>query len=114
MYFKNIKGAFKIYDNYPMAFSKDGIIVNVRTGKVRKPQYNSRSGYEMVICMKNGTIRNLYVHRIIAELYLPNPEHHPYVTHIGDRHDNRVENLRWVSADELKKIRKERNNNLNG
>lgn len=36
-------------------------------------------------------------HRLVAEKYLPNPNNYPQVDHINRvRHDNRVENLRWV------------------
>lgn len=41
------------------------------------------------------------VHRIIAELFIPNPENKREVDHInGNRMDNRVENLRWVTRQE--------------
>ncbi len=40
-------------------------------------------------------------HRLVAERYLPNPHNLPQVDHINRvRHDNRVENLRWVSREE--------------
>ena len=46
-----------------------------------------------------------HLHRIVAELFVPNPENKPCVDHINtDRSDNRAENLRWVTT-------KENNNN---
>lgn len=43
----------------------------------------------------------LYVHRMVAELFLPNPDHKPFIDHINtNRLDNRVENLRWVTQTE--------------
>lgn len=41
------------------------------------------------------------VHRIIAATFIPNQKNKPQVNHInGDKTDNRVENLSWVSAAE--------------
>jgi len=45
--------------------------------------------------------RSVEVHRMVAEKYLPNPENKEQVDHINRvRHDNRVENLRWVTRKE--------------
>lgn len=42
-----------------------------------------------------------YIHRIIAELFIPNPENKPCVDHIDtNKFNNRVDNLRWVTHKE--------------
>lgn len=54
------------------------------------------TGYMRVSLGRNN---HRYVHRLVAEAFLPNPNAFPQVDHIdGDRKNNRLDNLRWVSV----------------
>ncbi len=61
----------------------------------------NRDGYPHVSICHNGKRKSEKIHRIVAELFIPNPDKKPCVNHInGDKTDNRVENLEWVTYSE--------------
>ena len=54
--------------------------------------------YQMVMLMVNGKQKAFYVHRLVAQAFIPNPDNLPEVNHINeDKYDNRVENLEWCT-----------------
>lgn len=65
-------------------------------------QKTNRNGYREVSLWANNTIRTLRVHRLIAATFLPPPINVTMdVNHKnGDRSDNRVCNLEWVTRSE--------------
>ena len=55
-----------------------------------------RLGYKYVNLRKDGRTHKGYIHRLMAETFIPNPDNKPEVNHEnGDKADNRIENLTW-------------------
>ncbi len=58
-------------------------------------------GYLMVRLYKNGIAKTKKVHRLVAKSFIPNSKNLATINHInGIKHDNRVENLEWMTYKE--------------
>lgn len=65
----------------------------------RMKQSLHTAGYKTVSLTKDGNTKTCYVHRIVAEAFIENPDNLPMVNHKDeDKTNNFVENLEWCSA----------------
>lgn len=106
--YKSINGYEGIYEINELGKIRSvDRIVECKDGSIRK--YNGKElkllmdqgGYVMVGLHKNGIIKMMRVHRLVAETFLQNPDNLPEVHHKNhDKKDNRARNLAWVTRDE--------------
>lgn len=108
---KNIKGYECLYkvSNYGEVKAKRKVIYDIIDGEMQpsyvakehimKP-FDNGNGYLVVSLIgDDGTKKNHYIHRLVADAFLPNPNGLPQVNHLDyDRKNNKVNNLEWCSA----------------
>lgn len=67
-----------------------------RPRKGRELSQISKRGYRLVKLCKDGCVSAVYVHRIVASAFIPNPNGFPEVNHKDERKtNNAVNNLEW-------------------
>lgn len=82
----------------PYQVSDSGTVYAPHLHKSLKP-YDNGLGYLAVKLRKtDGTRVQFYIHRLVASAYLENVDNLPDINHKdGDKTNNTVENLEWVS-----------------
>lgn len=69
-------------------------------GKVLKPVHNG-NGYVKVHLCKDAIVEKLFIHRLVAKAFVPNPRGVDCVNHIDEnRTNNNANNLEWVTKAE--------------
>lgn len=104
---KDIKGYEGRY-----AITSCGKVWSYYRNRFMKPA-TTKNGYNRVILLdSNGNRKQYYIHRLVAEAYLPNPYNLPCVNHKDEvRTNNYLNNLEWCDysynnqyGDRIKKV----------
>lgn len=77
-----------------------GRVMSTKRNKshIMKP-YKDRDGYLQLCLLKDNKQKRFFVHRLVAEAFLPNPHNLPCVNHKSEiKTQNNVENLEWCSV----------------
>lgn len=68
-------------------------------GLTLKPR-SFRNGYLHVNLYKNGKMKSKSIHRLVAEVFIPNPNNFPEVNHLDEnKTNNYVEDLEWCTRE---------------
>lgn len=90
MKFRDVcEGKLRVYEN--------GAVFRLVGNTECTPTITNTAGYASVRLPD----KNHFVHRLVAEAFVPNPENKPMVNHKdGNKRNNNVTNLEWVTAQE--------------
>lgn len=94
---ESLNGSYGINQNGEV---KKLIVGQGSNGKILK-SYVETNGYKRVVLSIDGKRKLYYVHRLLAEAFIDNPENKDCVNHIdGNKLNNSVDNLEWVTYSE--------------
>ena len=90
---------YKTVPDFPeYCVGSDGSIFSSKRGKEIELKPSTSGGYAKVQLANGGTKANWQVHRLVAELFIPNKKNLEIVNHIdGDKLNNDVSNLEWTT-----------------
>lgn len=82
--------------------SNEGRVRSLGNDKTRKTKflkpYDNGWGYLFVVLYKDGKMKKFFIHRLVAQAFLPNIFNLNEVNHINeDKTNNCVDNLEWCS-----------------
>lgn len=80
------------------AVTSCGKVYSYRSKKFLKPRVH-RDGYLIVALSKDYKKKQCFLHRLVAEAFIPNPDNLPQVNHRDEvKIHNSLQNLEWCTA----------------
>lgn len=85
--------------------SKDRIAITPKTsyfkkGRISIPSLDGKGNYLFVGLHVNNKVKLIYIHRLVAQNFIPNPHNYKQVNHINEnKKDNRADNLERCTAE---------------
>lgn len=89
----------KDYSNYQVSNLGNLKSLNYhQTGNEKLLKPHKVSGHLQVPLSKNGKIKMFFVHRLVAQTFIPNPNNYPIINHKDENPlNNCVDNLEWCT-----------------
>ena len=100
---KDIPGYEGLYQasTFGQIRSLDRRVSNRSVKGVILKQHSYKTGYNATCLCKNGSVKTVLVHRIIAKTFIDNPNNLPTVNHKDEvKTNNSVDNLEWCTSKE--------------
>lgn len=104
--FKPVQGYAGIYEISNMGRVKSlSRIIERKDGNTRVTEdriilpFLTKCGYHQIVLCKDGVRKKHYIHRLVANAFIENPNKLPIINHKDENKlNNRVDNLEWCSA----------------
>lgn len=92
-FIKNLNNKYLISDS--------GEVFSIASGSIYKRKDKNQNGYRSITLGSRKKAKSFLIHRLVAFAFLGDPKPNQEVNHKnGIKHDNRVENLEWVTKSE--------------